>query len=110
MDSIVSGTNIANCYCGYGPPGKRVILSESIKPFYIEYVVYNNYTETSHKYYRVNNSWKEGTSMAYIYALEQAFNNYKKMIPKWLELYRYFSQFDVGKDIFTNIIVYYIEF
>ena len=109
MDPIVYSTNIANGYCGYGPPGKRVILSESIKPFYTEYVVYNNYTKTSYKYFIVNNSW-EGLSTAYMYVLDQSYNNYKKMIPKWLELYRYFIQFVGGKDVFTNIIEYYIEF
>ena len=112
MWSITGMTdNVARGYNAYEPTGKWVILSKSTKSLRTEYVVYDYYTKITHQYFRFSTSWMDcDGSIVYISKLVKAYNNYKKMIFRWLELYRYFIQFVGGKDVFTNIVEYYIEF
>ena len=111
MFSITSGSNsLALGYNGLDPPGKWVILSKSYKDLRTEYVVYDYYTKILYSYFKFGKTWMDsGGSIVYMSRLIKAHNNYKKMLPRWLELYRYYIQFIGGKDTFTNIVMYYIE-
>ena len=111
--SVTGGTdNIVRGYSSMEPHGKWIVLSQpTIRSLRKQYVIYDYYDKTLINYFRFNKSWADyDGSVVYSGRLIKAYTSYKEMLPRWLELYRYFKQFDVGKDIFTHISKYYIEF
>lgn len=89
---------------------------------HILYIMYDKYTQNLHQILHLGknewrmcqilskdeNEWKNCTDIYYYKVYEKSLEQYNKMMPRWLELYRCLKQEEAGLDIFKNVICYYI--